>query len=161
MYCEGIRASITQKANRYKMWSRLTALSAAILPSFITISVLALQSNSAAIVVGILSALLAAISSLLGLEKPYERWALYRKYHRLVAAECTSYRFRTGKYSRVTQPHKLLVQRVTDLELTLHDEWAGLVPNSTQVLSAARGQSIETTSRENAQPQLSGTEPEA
>ena len=58
-----------------------------------------------------LAATAALVGALAQLERPHERWALYRRYHRRLEAEQLAYKFRTAPYHDDNRD-KLLAQRL-------------------------------------------------
>lgn len=85
----------------------------------------------------ILAAIAAVTSSLVQLERPHERWKLYRRYHRIFEAEQLAFRFRTDAYATVDDRDRYLAMRLAELQLKLHDEWEGLLPGSPEISAAA------------------------
>lgn len=83
----------------------------------------------------VLAALSALLVALNGLERPHERWVLYRRYQRLIQAEEKKYRFEVPPYDSDKRDRKLAMQ-VAQLELDLQAEWEGLVPSRAEITSA-------------------------
>lgn len=134
--CFIVRDSINRKANKYKVWSRvaviaLTAFSAAI-PVFIGLSGTNFITGKA--IPSVLAAASAILSAIISLEKPHERWGLYRRYQRIIEGEVFRYKFNVPPYndeSRGVQLAAFLAQT----QLDLHDEWSGLQPRAQEVAS--------------------------
>ncbi len=143
--CAAVATSIGKKADKNKRRARAmmiaTTFSTAAIPLLIGLS----GDNYwlgkfAPSVLAAISALLVALN---GLERPHERWVLYRRYQRLVQAEAKKYRFHARPYDR-RKRDRLLASNVAQLELDLQMEWEGLIPSRSEVAStgsAARGQS--------------------
>jgi hypothetical protein len=83
----------------------------------------------AKLVPSVLAAVAAFMAAFIQIEKPQERWSLYRRYQRLAEAEALRYRFRSEPYDSEDSDRVLAIQ-MAQLQLDLHDEWAGLVPRS-------------------------------
>lgn len=73
------------------------------------------------------------------LERPHERWILYRRFHRLFEAEMDRFQYRTDHYAGRSDDERaaLLGQFVADVQLQLHYEWEGLFPRSPEVVRAS------------------------
>jgi hypothetical protein len=79
------------------------------------------------IIVGALTIFSTALTGWIQIEKPYERWKLYRKYHRLVDTNITAYNYAINPYNG-SDKDDLLVRECISLERNLHNEWEGLLP---------------------------------
>jgi Protein of unknown function (DUF4231) len=132
--CETVLASIAKKANRHKHRARasvifLTASTAAI-PVFLGLS--GVNFILGKVVPSVLAGLSAVVAALVELERPHERWNLYRRYQRVLEGERYKFNFLVEPYeanSRATQ----LAATVAQLQLDLHDEWSGLLPAAQDV----------------------------
>lgn len=137
--CFSVRDSIKRKANRYKVWSRsaviaLTAFSAAI-PVFIGLSGTDFLTGKA--IPSVLAAATAILSAIISLEKPHERWGLYRRYQRIIEGEVVRYKFNVPPYGDESRDYRLAAF-LAQVQLDLHDEWSGLQPRATEVASIER-----------------------
>lgn len=142
--CAAVAASIGKKADKNKRRAR--AMTIAMTVSTASIPVLIGLSGDdfwwgrfAPSVLAAISALLVALN---GLERPHERWVLYRRYQRLVQAEAKKYRFNARPYDG-RKRDRLLATNVAQLELDLQMEWEGLIPSRFELASAGsvpRGQ---------------------
>ncbi|RKS93490.1 uncharacterized protein DUF4231 [Microbacterium sp. AG790] len=143
--CAAVAASIGHKADGNKRRAR--AMTIAMTVTTAAIPVLIGLSGSdfwwgkfAPSVLAAISALLVALN---GLERPHERWVLYRRYQRLVQAEAKKYRFNARPYDG-RKRDRLLASNVAQLEIDLQMEWEGLIPSRSELASAGstvRGQS--------------------
>ncbi|MHB1087557.1 MAG: DUF4231 domain-containing protein [Acidimicrobiales bacterium] len=133
-------ASIGRKADKAKRRARrsvigLTLFSAAI-PALIGLS------GTSWIVGKLFPSLCALISifitSWVQLERPHERWVLYRRYHRLLESETERFKYKTDGYAQKGDDERatILGKFVADLQVDLQYEWEGLIPRSDQVAAA-------------------------
>lgn len=139
--CLNVTASIGRKADANKFRARMSVIiitgSTAAIPLCI-----GLATNSwiwGKAVPSILAATAALTSALVQLERPHERWKLYRRYHRTLEAEQLAYRFGSGLYRDSDDRDRLLAHRLAELQLRLHDDWESLLPGTAEV-SAVRGE---------------------
>lgn len=132
--CESVRESIASKADKNKFRARAAVLimtgTTASIPVFIGLS----GSNFllGKVIPSILAAVAALAAALVQLERPHERWNLYRKYQRIVEGEIVKFKFAAHPYDEDNRAI-LLAQKVADLQLQLHDEWSGLLPSRTEL----------------------------
>lgn len=80
----------------------------------------------------ILTALAAVIAGYLQFERPHERWKLYRGYQRAFEVERMKFESGVAPYDGQDRAQALAL-RVAQLQLALHDDWAGLLPRSSDV----------------------------
>lgn len=129
--CEDITKSIKGKADKYKRMSKVLTLGIAACAASIPV-VIGLPIDDE-FVVRTVPSLLAALSALaavvLQIEKPQERWNLYRRYQRILEGEQVLFRAHAGAYKSRHRETRLAA-RVATIQLDLHDEWSGLVPRS-------------------------------
>jgi hypothetical protein len=89
------------------------------------------------------ASLLAASAVIVGtwvqIERPHERWVLYRRYQRMLEADQLRFRFRNAPYQDPVAASQELAKRIAQLQLDLHDEWEGIVPSSRDASRAAQG----------------------
>jgi hypothetical protein len=145
--CAAVIASIKKKADKNKWRARtltatMTATTAAI-PVFIGLSGQDFfWGKVAPSVLAALSALLVALNAL---ERPHERWVLYRRYQRLIQAEEKKHRFDAPPYDTDNDKRdRILAMRVAQLELDLQTEWEGLIPSRSEIASAGSGVASQT-----------------
>jgi hypothetical protein len=140
-----VAASIGSKADKNKHRARasvvgITASTSAI-PVFIGLS-----SNNwifGKLIPSLLAFVSVSMVAWVQLERPHERWILYRRYHRILQTEIERFTFGTDQYEHLsTNERELhLAKEVSDLQVNLHYEWEGLLPRSDQVVAAGRSRS--------------------
>jgi hypothetical protein len=137
--CLKITVSISNKADKYKAWSRWSVLGITSFSAAIPV-LIGLGGNWATqkLIPSVLAAVSAVLAAWIQLERPHERWKLYRRYHRMLEAEQLNYRALSGPYEGVQDPKRLLAIRLGNIQMNLHDEWEGLIPTSAQVAATAR-----------------------
>ena len=131
--------SLTKKADKYKWWSRCSTIllitSSALIPLFIGVFdhwVLAKLVPSG------LAALSVMMASFIQLEKPQERWKLYRRAQRRLEEEWLYYKNGVEKYENLAEDvDKMFLTSVQNILLNLHKSWEGLVPESSEAASYA------------------------
>ena len=134
--CQTVVDSIKAKADKYKRMTKWSTLSLTALTVAIPVVIGTIEPAFwAKIVPSGLAALAAFAAAFIQIEKPQERWSLYRRYQRLGEAEVLRFRFKSDPYA-ADHSDELLVKRMAQLQLDLHDEWAGLVPRSADFLAA-------------------------
>ncbi|MEJ1089394.1 DUF4231 domain-containing protein [Microbacterium sp. Mu-80] len=135
--CAAVAVSIGKKADKNKRRAR--AMTVAMTVSTAAIPVLIGLSGDNYLWGKVAPSVLAALSALLvalnGLERPHERWVLYRRYQRLVQAEEKKYRFEAPPYDG-DERDRQLAAKVAQLELDLQEEWEGLIPSRSDLSSA-------------------------
>ena len=140
--CKAVRKSIGSKADNNRLRARLAifgmAAASSAIPFFLLIG------GDDFLLAKAVPAGLAAIGSLgavvIQFEKYHERWALYRRYQRILEGEELLYRFEVEPYVGSTEErNSLLAKRLAQLQIDLHDEWAGLVPRSHEVSGLREG----------------------
>lgn len=131
-YSSWVTSSVGGKADKYKCYSRTYS----ILSTALSLSVLFCLMFSevdgwtiAASVITIFNSIILAWSQL---EKPHERWRLYRKYHRMFESERVKYLNSIEPYDKANSD-QLFFSELSKLQLKLHDEWEGLVPTTDEV----------------------------
>ena len=137
--CLTVTGSIEKKADKYKLWSRLSVLGLTVLPASIPVLI---GLGDTWFLSKALPSILAAASALLAtwvqLERPHERWRLYRRYHRVMQAEQLNYRFAAGPYTGLHDRERLLAERLGVIQLQLHDEWEGLIPSAAELTNTSK-----------------------
>jgi hypothetical protein len=84
----------------------------------------------------VLTAAAAVVAGYLQFERPHERWKLYRGYQRALEVERMKFENSTPPYDAADAAAKLTL-RLAELQLALHDDWAGLLPRSSDVSARA------------------------
>ncbi|HWG08503.1 MAG TPA: DUF4231 domain-containing protein [Solirubrobacteraceae bacterium] len=131
--CMRVIASVRQKADRNELLSRwgtgLITLASALIPVSIILSTQYKEFLWGKALPAALAAAAAVAGGLLQIERPHERWRLYRGYQRVFETELLRYRNNVAPYD-AGEPERTrrFVERLTSLQLTLHDDWSGLVP---------------------------------
>ena len=137
-YSAWVIESVGAKADRYKKLSRNYSLCSVFL-SLLVVFVLMFEGVSASTII---ASLITIANSLFlawfQLEKPYDRWRLYRKYHRLFEAEQLKYINSIDPYD-TAEKNKLLIKQLSDLQIRLHYEWDGLVPSTEDIYKLQKG----------------------
>jgi hypothetical protein len=134
-------ASVSAKASRNKFRSRayvyMTALTTTAIPSVVAIAPTPIWLK---LVTLVLSLFLVVSSLALELNRPHERWGLYRRYQRLLEVERSHHRYGLGDYKGLTPEDRsaLLAERLTVLQNDLHGDWEKLMPSSADVVTTAR-----------------------
>lgn len=134
--CNDAIASVRAKANRNERVARWSTGLVIVLTA--SVSVLLLASTRwdgfvlGKLVPALLTAAAAVVAGYLQLERPHERWKLYRGYQRAFEVERMRFENAAAPYDGA-EPEKLLATRVAHLQLALHDDWAGLLPRSAEV----------------------------
>ena len=142
-YYEYNVASIARKAEKYKKWSRCCTVGLVISTGVIPVFIGVFESwVLAKLVPCLLAAFSTTIASFVQLEKPQERWRLYRRGQRLLENEWLCYKNKAEDYKDTADPDSMLLHRIMAILYELHTNWEGLIPASTETAShAARGMS--------------------
>jgi hypothetical protein len=136
--CDRAIASVRRKADSNERLARLATaliiLASALIPVAIILSTQEHAFVWGKLVPSLLAALAAVAAGLLQVERPHERWKLYRGYQRVLEAERLCYQNGVMPYDiDGTQRKPRFAARIAELELRLHDEWSGLVPVSADI----------------------------
>jgi Protein of unknown function (DUF4231) len=78
-------------------------------------------------------------ASFVQIERPHERWNLYRGYQRRFETERIRYQNGAAPYDDPSTRDMCFAERITELELALHDDWSRVLPTSDQVAGLGRG----------------------
>ena len=140
--CDAVIKSIAAKADKNKQRARVSVMfltaTTALIPLCLLLSTRYYDFLLGKVVPSLLAAAAAIGAGLVQIERPHERWNLYRRYQRILEAERLSYNHSAGPYSDGVDRDKVLVERLGQLQLDLHDDWAGLIPASSEVASLGR-----------------------
>lgn len=136
--CLAVAKSIREKANKNKRRARALTLAMTLSTALVPVLIVASGDNFwlGKVAPSVLAASSTVLAALNQLDRPHQRWVLYRRYERLVQAEGKRHRFRVAPYDgadRDTQLGKVVAQLEIDLQL----EWEGLIPTRNEVASAA------------------------
>ena len=134
--CDEVIASIRKKANRNKRRARASALLLTAGTALIPVS-LVVSSESGAFFFGKLVPSLLAAAAAIGaawveIERPHERWSLYRRYERILEAERLKFLDGVEPYAG-DDAELVMTTALAERQLDLHDEWAGLLPRTADV----------------------------
>lgn len=134
--CEKVRLSIGLKADRNKRRARWATLALAgstvLIPVTIVVSGRYFDFWLGKVAPSILAAITALVTAWVQIERPHERWSLFRRYQRLLEGDELLYKTHAPPFNgedRDTDFAATLARRQMDL----HDEWAGLLPRSSDV----------------------------
>lgn len=81
------------------------------------------------VVPSILSLLAAGATAWIQLRKPQQLWTLYRSAERELESYLTRFIYRLSPFKDSEEPEKLLAEKVADLLLQTHRQWAPMVPS--------------------------------
>ena len=131
--------SVRAKANHNEWMARigvaLVLASTYAIPVFIVASTRWYPFLYGKFIPALLAAVAGATAGWLQWARPNERWLLYRGYQRAAEVERLRYERCAPPYVDEQGRKQTLVQRLTALELSQHDDWAGLIPKSSDVLT--------------------------
>jgi hypothetical protein len=77
------------------------------------------------------------LSTIGQIEKPHERWSLYRRYERLLQAAAKRFVYRIPPFDG-NDREAVLGAQVAQYELDLQAEWEGLIPSSSELAAATQ-----------------------
>ena len=139
--CLDVTQSVTAKADKSKRRARVSTLvaiaSSSAIPIFLGFGeeIVLLR-----VIPSVLAAMTVVISVWTGIERPHERWVLYRRYQRLLEAEQLRYKFGNREYADEDTRERKLAEFLAKAQTDLHAEWEGLIPKSTSVQDTTRAQ---------------------
>ncbi|MCM0641254.1 DUF4231 domain-containing protein [Cellulomonas sp. zg-Y766] len=110
--------------------------SAALIPVFIVASTQWLEFLLGKLVPSVLAATSALVAAWVQIERPHERWSLYRRYQRLLEADLIRYQRGVAPFDQ-QQAEAIFAELLADRQIELHNEWAGLLPRSADVAGLA------------------------
>lgn len=135
-HCDAMIRYARRKADKNKRRSRVATASLLLTTSAIPVAVIVSDRTSVFWVGKVLVAALAALAAILGgwvrIERPHERWSLYRGYQRRLEAERIRHEHRVGPYNGEDRD-AIFVEFVAQRQAELHGEWAGLLPTSSEI----------------------------
>jgi len=148
--CERAIASVRSKANHNERLARVATSAIMLASALIPVSLISSTQGHpflwGKLVPSLLAAAAAVAAGLVQFERPHERWKLYRGYQRALEVERFLYENEVGRYQcEAHQRTRLFAAEIARLKGTLHDEWSGLLPASSDV--AARGVSMTARDR--------------
>jgi Protein of unknown function (DUF4231) len=135
VHANKVSSSIAGKATFNKYLARASFIGMIVITVLIPLLIGSSDSRVwSKLVPSILAAISAFLASWIQLERPMERWILYRRYHRIIDAEISRYKFQILDYKNPTTADKILIEKITDLELELHRCWEGILPRGKESL---------------------------
>lgn len=137
--CATVARSIGEKADKNKSRARaltvFTTAATAAIPVFIGLS--GDDFVAGKLVPSVLAALSATAVALGQIERPHERWSLYRRYQRILEADAKRYKFGIEPFDNDDRD-RTLAARVAQYELDLQAEWEGLIPSNAELAAVAK-----------------------
>lgn len=134
--CRAVAASIGRKADKNKRRARaltiFTTAATAAIPVFIGLGGNTFWAGK--LVPSALAAVTATVVALGQIERPHERWSLYRRYQRLLEVDAKRYEYAVEPFDGADRERQLGA-RVAQYELDLQAEWEGLIPSSSELSS--------------------------
>lgn len=134
LLCLAVARSIGSKADKNKVRARALTVSTTATTAAIPV-LIGLSGDSfilGKVLPSILAALTATVVALGQIERPHERWSLYRRYQRLLEADAKRYTYRIAPFAD-DQRERTLGARVAQYELDLQAEWEGLIPTGAEL----------------------------
>lgn len=85
----------------------------------------------------VVAAVSAVVAALVQVERPHERWRLYRRYQRLSEAERLKYASGLGDYSK-PEADEHFARWLVESKIAVHDKWEGLLPQTESLVDSHR-----------------------
>jgi hypothetical protein len=140
---DSVIRSIGTKAEKNKRRARSAVLflatSSATIPLALVASTKYLSFFLGKILPAALAAVAAIVATWLEIERPHQRWTLYKRYERLFEAERLRYKHKLGEYAGEDADDRFW-EVLAEGQLKLHEEWAGLIPQSSELAPSLRGE---------------------
>jgi hypothetical protein len=128
---------VRAKANENEVTSRVLTsvivLATAGIPVLIVASTQWYEFTLGKLFPALLAAVAAGAAAWMQAARPNERWKLYRGYQRAAEVERLRFENEVAPYDDDQTRDRVFIERLSELKLQLHDDWAGLVPRSTDV----------------------------
>jgi Zn-dependent protease with chaperone function len=135
--CNQAIASTRAKADKNKRRSRACTwtltLGTAAIPVLILLSTQFLSFWIGKFVPGLVAAALFVAASYTQLERPHERWNVYRRYQRTFEAERLLYQGGAAPYNEPDTRDTVFATKLAQLTVALHDDWARVLPTPDEV----------------------------
>jgi hypothetical protein len=135
-HCDAMIRYARRKADKNKRRSRIATTGLLLTTSAIPVAVIVSDRTSAfwvgKVVVAVLAAVAAVVGSWVRIERPHERWSLYRGYQRRLEAERIRHEHSVRPYEGEDRD-EVFAEFVARCQSDLHDEWAGLLPTSLEI----------------------------
>lgn len=139
--CDAFIAEHKQKADKNEVRARVGTIMLIGSTASIPVAIIASSAGHpflwGKLLPSILAALSAVVAGLLTAERPHERWSLYRRYQRLFESERLRYTHGEGCYSAPDADARFTAW-LADGRVAVHEDWAGLMPRSGDVVSVSR-----------------------
>ncbi len=135
-HCDAMIRFARRKADKNKRRSRIATAALLLATSVIPVAVIVSDRTSPFWVGKVLVAVLAAVAAVVGgwvrIERPHERWSLYRRYQRRLEAERIRHEHQVEPYEGENR-EEVFAEFVAQRQADLHEEWAGLLPTSSEI----------------------------
>lgn len=89
----------------------------------------------------LIAAALFIAASYTQLERPHERWNVYRRYQRTFEAERVLYQNSAEPYTDPATRDALFATKIAQLTVALHEDWARVLPTPDEIARLGRGTS--------------------
>jgi hypothetical protein len=141
--CNAAIAATKDKAEKNKRRSRTCTwtltLGTAAIPVLILLSTQFLSFWLGKLGPGCIAAALFIAASYTQLERPHERWNVYRRYQRTFEAERLRYQGSVAPYDDPETREPLFAAKIAELTVALHEDWARVLPTPDEVAGIGRG----------------------
>jgi hypothetical protein len=134
-------ASVRSKANRNERLARTATIAIVLASALIPVSLIISTQGQPFFWGKLLPSLLASVAAVgagvIQLERPHERWKIYRGYQRALEAERFRYENKLAPYE-IDGPEstRTFAAAIVSLQQALHQEWSGLLPPSADIVAA-------------------------
>jgi hypothetical protein len=140
--CNQAIARMRAKADKNKARSRrctwMLTIGTAAIPVLILLSTQFLSFWLGKFAPSVIAALLFVAASYAQLERPHERWNVYRRYQRVFEAERLRYQAAVAPYDDAQTRDQVFAAKLADLTVALHNDWAGVLPTPDQLTGIGR-----------------------
>jgi hypothetical protein len=139
--CNAAIASTRAKADKNKRRSRICAwtmtLGTAAIPVLILASTQHFSFWLGKFVPGSIAAALFVAASYAQIERPHDRWNVYRRYQRTFEAERMRYQGGVAPYDDSDTREATFASKIAELTIALHEDWARVLPSADEVAGIA------------------------
>ncbi|MFI2652826.1 DUF4231 domain-containing protein [Micromonospora fulviviridis] len=131
-FLRSVSAKAQRNKRRARLYSYLTAAATSTIPAIVGLADTPVWLKLTTLVIALVM-IWASVS--LELDRPHERWALYRRYQRLLELESTRFQHELAPYNDLDpdRRRRLLAERLCDIEETLHKDWELLMPDPGEI----------------------------
>ena len=133
------RAKADKNKSRSRLCTWTMTIGTASIPVFILASTQVWSFWLGKFVPAAIAAGLFVAASYVQVERPHERWNVYRSFQRKLEAERLLFEAGAGRYADPRAREASLAERVAELTLQLHDEWSRVLPTPDEVAGIGRG----------------------